>query len=283
MRFLFYYKEILTALNLKICYTICIKKQLIHYNANIVILTEVILRFKEDIIMKSTPHINQTAEIAETILLPGDPLRAKYIAENYLDNVTQFNSVRGALGFTGTYKGNDISVMGTGMGMPSMGIYSYELINVFGVKNLIRIGSCGSIQPEINIFDIIFGLATSTDSNFAFQFNLPGNYSACCSYALLAKAKNRADELGFKNHVGNILSSDVFYSDDTTINSKWKKMGIMAVEMEAAALYMHAARYGANALCMLTVSDNILTGESLNAQQRQEAFENMITTALSLA
>lgn len=233
--------------------------------------------------MKNTPHINQTAEIAETVLLPGDPLRAKYIADNFLDNVKQFNAVRGALGFTGVYNGKSISVMGTGMGMPSIGIYSYELINVFNVRNLIRIGSCGSIQPEIDIFDIIFGLAASTDSNFAFQYNLPGNFSACCSYELLSKAKAKADELGFKSHVGNILSSDIFYGDDDTINPRWQKMGIMAVEMEAAALYMTAARYKANALCMLTVSDNILTGESLSANDRLTAFGNMMKAALELA
>ncbi len=233
--------------------------------------------------MINTTHINQTAEITETVLMPGDPLRAKYIAENFLSNTKQFNSVRGALGFTGTYKGNDISVMGTGMGMPSVGIYSYELINVFNVKNLIRIGSCASLQPEVNIHDIIFAIAASTDSNFAFQFNLPGTYSACCSYELLSKAKNKADEFGFKSHVGNVLSSDVFYSADDTINSRWQKMGIMAIEMEAAALYMQAARYGANALCMLTVSDNILTGEALSAEERQTAFNDMVETALELA
>lgn len=233
--------------------------------------------------MKNTPHINQTAEIAETILLPGDPLRAKYIADTFLDNVKQFNAVRGALGFTGTYNGKDISVMGTGMGMPSMGIYSYELINVFNVKNLIRIGSCGSIQPEINLHDIIFAMSSSTDSNFAFQYNLPGNFSACCNFDLLLKAKQKADELGINNHIGNVLSSDVFYGDDETINSRWQKMGIMAVEMESAALYMTAARYKANALCMLTVSDNLITKEALSANDRLTAFENMMKVALALA
>lgn len=233
--------------------------------------------------MKSTPHISQTAEIAKTILLPGDPLRAEYIAENFFEDAKQFNSVRGALGFTGMYEGKEVSVMGTGMGMPSMGIYSYELINIFNVKNLIRIGSCGSIQPEIDIQDIVFAIAASTDSNFALQFDLPGSYSSCCSYELLSKAKTNADKMGFKNHVGNIVSSDAFYNDSDTINSRWQKMGIIAVEMEAAALYMQAARYGANALCMLTVSDNILTGESITAEQRLTSFENMIKTALSLA
>lgn len=233
--------------------------------------------------MNSTMHINQTADIAETILLPGDPLRAKFIAEKFLDDVKQFNAVRGALGYTGKYNGNYISVMGTGMGMPSMGIYSYELINVFGVQNLIRIGSCGSIQPEIDIHDIIFGLAASTDSNFSFQYDVPGSYSACCSYELLTKAKAKADELGYRNHVGNILSSDVFYGDDDTINSRWQKMGIMAIEMEAAALYMTAARFKAEALCMLTVSDNILTGELLSADERLTSFENMMKVALALA
>lgn len=233
--------------------------------------------------MKNTPHIEQTAEIAETILLPGDPLRAKLIADIFLDNVKQFNAVRGALGFTGTYNGKDISVMGTGMGMPSMGIYSYELINVFNVKNLIRIGSCGSIQPEVDIYDIVFAMTTSTDSNFAFQYNLPGNFSACCSFDLLSRAKQKADEIGVNSHIGNVLSSDVFYGDDETINSRWQKMGVMAVEMEAAALYMTAARYKANALCMLTVSDNLLTGKSISSEERLTSFKNMMKIALSLA
>lgn len=232
--------------------------------------------------MKNTPHINQTAEIAETILLPGDPLRAKFIAENFLEDTKQFNSIRNALGYTGTYNGKKISVMGTGMGMPSIAIYSYELINTFGVKNLIRIGSCGTIQENIDVYDIIFGLGTSTDSNFAHQFCLPGTFSPTASWELLEKAKKSADSLNIKVHIGNILSSDVFYSDNSEESTIWKKMGIMGVEMEAAALYMTAARYNANALCILTVSDNILTHKATTAKERETSFTNMINIALNM-
>lgn len=234
--------------------------------------------------MINTPHINQTAEIAETILLPGDPLRAKFIAETFFENTKQFNKVRGALGYTGTVNGKPISVLGTGMGIPSMGIYSHELINIFGVKNLIRIGSCGSIQENINLYDVIFAMSSSTNSNFASQFNLPGTFSASASWNLLEKAKKAADELNIKNlHIGNVLSADNFYTDDPDSNDKWKKMGTLGIEMESAALYMNAARYNANALCILTVSDNILTGEKTTVEEREKAFTNMIKIALKLA
>lgn len=232
--------------------------------------------------MKNTPHINQTNDIAETILLPGDPLRAKYIAENFLDNVKQFNNIRNAFGYTGFYKNHAVSVMGTGMGMPSMAIYSHELINVYGVKNLIRIGSCGTIQNNINLYEIIFGLGASTDSNFAHQFKLPGTFSATASWDLLEKAKKSADELKINVHIGNIVSSDVFYSDDIHEATIWQKMGILAIEMEAAALYMNAARYNANALCILTVSDNILTKQATSAEQREKSFTSMINIALNI-
>lgn len=232
--------------------------------------------------MKNTPHINQTNDIAETILLPGDPLRAKYIAENFLDNVKQFNNIRNAFGYTGFYKNHAVSVMGTGMGMPSMAIYSHELINEYGVKNLIRIGSCGTIQNNINLYEIIFGLGASTDSNFAHQFKLPGTFSATASWDLLEKAKKSADELKINVHIGNIVSSDVFYSDDIHEATIWQKMGILAIEMEAAALYMNAARYNANALCILTVSDNILTKQATSAEQREKSFTSMINIALNI-
>ncbi len=233
--------------------------------------------------MINTPHINQTAPIADTILLPGDPLRAKFIAENFLDNVKQFNSVRGALGFTGEYNKNTISVMGTGMGMPSIAIYSYELITKFNVKNLIRIGSCGAISEALNIYDIVFGLAASTDSNFANQYQLPGTFAPCCSYNLLEKAKNIADEKGIKVTIGNILSSDTFYSDFKNCSALWQKMGILAIEMEAAALYMNAARNNANALCILTVSDHIIKGEEISAERREKSFTKMMEIALNMS
>ena len=234
--------------------------------------------------MKNTPHINQTAEIAETILLPGDPLRAKFIAENFLESPQQFNSVRGALGFTGNYNGKKISVMGTGMGIPSIGIYSYELINVFGVKNLIRIGSCGALQDNINLYDIILAQGASTTSNFSYQFNLSGTYSPIASYNLLDKAKKIADKLEITNiHVGNVLTDDVFYCDDETANEKWAKMGILAIEMETAALYMTAARYNANALSILTVSDHIIKEQQTTSKERETAFTSMMNIALKMA
>lgn len=234
--------------------------------------------------MKNTPHINQTAEIAETILLPGDPLRAKFIAENFFENAVLFNNVRGALGYTGTVNGKKISVFGTGMGMPSMGIYSYELINVFGVKNLIRIGSCGSMQENVKIYDIVIGMSSSTNSNFGNQFGLPGTYSPTADWGLLEKAKQSADKLGIKNvHIGNILSDDNFYSDNPNTTELWKKMGVLAVEMESAALYMNAARYNAKALCILTVSDSLITHEQTTAKERETSFTNMINIALNLA
>ncbi len=230
--------------------------------------------------MKSTPHINPTAPIAESILLPGDPLRAQFIAENFLENAVQFNAVRNAFGYTGTYKGKQISVMGTGMGMPSIGIYSYELINFYNVKNLIRVGSCGAYSDNLNVYDVIIGMGASTNSNFQSQYGLPGNYAPICSFDLLKNAVSAADKLGIKVHVGNILSSDIFYDDNRQANDQWKKMGVLAVEMEAAALYMNAARCGANALCILTVSDHIYTHAETTAEERQKSFGDMMKIAL---
>lgn len=232
--------------------------------------------------MKNTPHINQTAEIAETILLPGDPLRAKFIAENYFKDTKQFNAVRNALGYTGTFKGKTISVMGTGMGMPSMGIYSYELINIFNVKNLIRIGTCGAIQTNIRLHDIIVALSTSTNSNFASQYNLPGTYSPTASWNLLKKIKDITDNMELNIHFGNVLSSDTFYNDDNTATRKWANLGVLAIEMETAALYMNAARDNANALALYTVSDNIITKEETTAEQREKSLTQMIELALEL-
>jgi purine-nucleoside phosphorylase len=234
--------------------------------------------------MIPTPHINVSKEgiIAETVLLPGDPLRAKYIAENYLDDAVQFNAVRNMFGYTGTYKGKKISVMGTGMGMPSIGIYSYELINFYKVKNLIRIGSCGSMQPDLKVHDIVIGLSASTNSNYAIQYGLPGTYAPTASYDLVKKAVDIADKKGIKVKVGNILSSDTFY-DASDSWRKWAKMGVLAVEMEAAALYMNAAFAGANALCILTVSDSLVNGEETTSEERQNSFTQMMELALELA
>lgn len=233
---------------------------------------------------KETPHIKPNGvEIAETILLPGDPLRAKFIAETYLDNPVQFNSVRNMLGYTGSYQGKKVSVMGTGMGMPSMSLYSWELIHVFGVKNLIRIGTCGAIQDQMNLYDIVLAMGASTDSRYVHQYDLPGEYSNIASFSLLEIAKKGADEKGFPVHVGNVLSSDIFYNADSTAIEKWRKMGILCVEMETAGLYMNAAYAGVNALTILTVSDHILRNEQTTPEERQNAFTQMMEIALGLA
>ncbi len=235
--------------------------------------------------MIPTPHIGvaERGVIAETVLLPGDPLRAKFIAETYLDDAVQFNTVRSMFGYTGTYRGKKVSVMGSGMGMPSIGIYSYELIHFYGVKNLIRIGSCGSLQSDVRIRDIVIGMAASTNSNFASQYGLPGTYAPAASWQLLRKAVDAADQRGIDVKVGNILSSDIFYDDDRDSWKQWAKMGVMAVEMEAAALYMNAARAEVNALCILTVSDSLVTHEATTAEERQKTFTKMMEIALELA
>ncbi|MFR5113394.1 purine-nucleoside phosphorylase [Turicibacter sanguinis] len=232
-----------------------------------------------------TPHIGCTEQgiIAETVLLPGDPLRAKYIADNFLEDVVQFNTVRNMFGYTGTYKGKKISVMGSGMGIPSIGIYSYELIHFYGVKNLIRIGSCGSLQEDVKIRDVIIGMGACTNSNYASQYNLPGTYAPIASYELLSKAIKVAAEKEIDVKVGNILSSDIFYDADADSWKKWAKMGVMGVEMEAAALYMNAAYAGVNALCILTVSDSLVTHEVTTAEERQNTFTKMMEIALELA
>ena len=231
-----------------------------------------------------TPHISceDNNMIAETVLLPGDPLRAKFIAETFLEDVVQFNAVRNMFGYTGTYKGKRISVMGSGMGIPSIGIYSYELIHFYGVKNLVRIGSCGSINEDIKVRDVIIGMGACTNSNYASQYNLPGTYAPIASWDLLSKAVDVAKEKGIDVKVGNILSSDIFYSADREGWKKWSAMGVMGVEMEAAALYMNAAYAGVNALCILTVSDSIVTGEETTAEERQNTFTEMMEIALEL-
>ena len=232
-----------------------------------------------------TPHIEaKPGDIAETILLPGDPLRAKFIAENFLQDAKQFNSVRNILGYTGTFNGKRVSVMGTGMGCPSIGIYSYELIHFYGCKNLIRIGTAGSFQKDVKIKELVFGMGACTTSNYVRQFGLPGDYSCICSYELLEKAVQSAKSKGFAYHVGNVLSSDMFYTPDFPPTGKtWADMGVMAVEMEAAALYSNAAAAGVNALCILTISDSLVTGEATTSQERQTTFTNMMQVALDLA
>jgi purine-nucleoside phosphorylase len=237
-----------------------------------------------------TPHIHATPEdFAKTVLMPGDPLRAKFIAENFLENARLINNVRGIQGYTGFYNGTRVSVMASGMGMPSIGIYSYELFNFFGVDNIIRVGSAGGMSEKVNVRDIIIAQGACTDSNYAHTFNLPGTFSAIADFELLKTAVDKADELNLKYAVGNVLSSDIFYndlsdvSDNMTPTALWGKMGVLGVEMEAAALYMNAARSGKNALAILTVSDHLLTGESLSAEDRQNSFTDMMTLSLETA
>lgn len=232
----------------------------------------------------STPHIAPNgAPIAETILLPGDPLRAKFIAETYLEDAVQFNSVRNAFGFTGTYRGREVSVMGTGMGIPSISLYAWELIHVFGCKNLIRIGSCGSMRKDIDLYDIVVAQAASTDSNFLSQYNLPGTFAPTASFRLLDAFHAQARDKSVQPHFGNVLSSDVFYGADETAIDRWASMGVLAVEMETAGLYAVAAAAGVDALGVFTVSDNIVTGEKTTPEQRQTAFTQMMELALPLA
>lgn len=233
---------------------------------------------------KNTPHINpRGVDIAETILMPGDPLRAKFIAETYLEDVVQFNEVRNMFGFTGTYQDNPVSVMGSGMGMPSIGIYSYELINFFEAKKVIRVGSIGALQKDIDLYEVIVGASASTDSNFLSQYNLPGIYAPTASWKLLKGVVDEAERQQVKVHVGNVLSSDVFYNADNTVNERWARMGVLGVEMESAALYSIAAYAGVDALGIFTTSDNIITGAQASSEERQNAFTQMMELALPLA
>ncbi len=231
-----------------------------------------------------TPHIDAKPEdFAKTVLMPGDPLRAKFIAETFLTDAKLVNNVRGVQGYTGLYKGHRVSVMASGMGMPSMGIYSWELYNIFGVENIIRIGSTGSLSEKVKVRDIVFGMGACTNSAYGEQFGLRGNFAPIASYEMLREAVHQAEVLGACYHVGNILSSDTFYDDDPNANDKWINMGVMAVEMEAAALYMNAARSGKRALAMCTVSDHILTGEATTAKERETSFTQMMEIALNTA
>lgn len=231
-----------------------------------------------------TAHNSAKAgDFAKTALMPGDPLRAKYIAETYLENPRQVNAVRNMFGYTGTYKGKEISVMGGGMGMPSIGIYSYELFNFYDVDQVIRIGSAGAFQDNIKLMDVVISMGACTDSNYAYQYGLPGTFAPIADYELLNRAVETAKRQGTNVVVGNVLSSDVFYNAMSNVNDLWRDMGVLAVEMEAAALYMNAAKAGKKALCMLTISDHLYTGESLSAEDRQLGFGKMMEIALELA
>ena len=228
------------------------------------------------------PHIGaKKGEIAETVIMAGDPLRAKLMAERFLENPVQFNNVRGMLGYTGTYKGKRVSVMGHGMGMPSIGIYTYELYNFYGVKTIIRVGSAGSINKELHIGDLAIAMGACTNSNYADQYEMPGTYAPIADFSLIRAAVEACEKFGYNYKVGNVLSSDVFYGENPH-NDKWINMGVMAVEMEIAALYMNAARSGNRALGICTISDNILTGEATTAEERQNNFTHMMDVAFSL-
>lgn len=233
---------------------------------------------------KGTPHIQPNGvKIAKTVLMPGDPLRAKYIADNFLENVEQFNDVRNMFGYTGTYKGKEVSVMGSGMGIPSIGIYSYELYNFFDVDTIIRIGSCGALQENVNLYDVIIAQAASTNSNYVDQYNIPGHFAPIADFELVTKAKNVADQIGATTHVGNVLSSDTFYNADPKFNDAWKKMGILGIEMESAGLYLNAIHAGKKALGIFTVSDHILRDEATTPEERQNSFTQMMEIALEIA
>ena len=230
-----------------------------------------------------TPHIGaQYGEIADRVIMAGDPLRAKFMAENFLENPVQYNNVRGMLGYTGTYKGKRVSVQGHGMGIPSIGIYSYELFNFYDVKRIIRCGSAGAFDPELKLGDVVFGMGSCTDSNYGAQFNLPGTFAPIADFELLRAAAAKAEELGIDYKAGNILASDVFYGDDAESWKQWQKMGVLAVEMEASALYMNAARSGNEALCICTISDSLVTHEETTAEQREKTFTDMMEIAFDI-
>ena len=229
-----------------------------------------------------TPHIGaQYGDIAETVIMAGDPLRVKIMAEKYLDNPVLFNQVRGMLGYTGTYKGKRVSVMGHGMGMASIGIYTYELYNFYGVKTIIRVGSAGSIHNDLHIGDLAIAMGACTNSNYASQYELAGTYAPIADFGLLRAAVESCEQLGYNYKVGNVLSSDIFYNENSHTD-RWIKMGVLAVEMEIAALYMNAARSGNRALGICTISDHILTGEETTAEERQNNFTHMMDVAFSL-
>lgn len=231
----------------------------------------------------STPHNNaKPGQIAKTVLMPGDPLRAKFIAENYLEDAVLVNDVRGMFAYTGTYKNKTITIMASGMGMPSMGIYSYELFDVYNVENIIRIGTAGGVSEKVGLRDVVLALASCTNSSYADQFRMPCRPVAAASYELLKKADAAAEKLGIRVRVGTLLCTDTFYDESGTL-ADWRKFGVLATEMESAALYYNAARLGKNALCICTVSDLPLTGESCSPEERQTTFNDMMKIALETA
>ncbi len=232
----------------------------------------------------STPHIAAApSDIAKTVLMPGDPKRSRYIAENFLTDAFLFNDLRGVQGYTGLYRGERVSVMASGMGMPSMGIYSYELFRFFEVERILRIGTAGGMVPAVAVRDLVLGMGACTDSDFAAQYRLPGSFAPIASFSLLKTAVALAEQRGWRAHVGNLLSSDLYYGEDTTANERWTRFGVLAVEMEAAALYLNAARLGKQALAICTVSNHLLTGEEMSAAEREQNLNEMITLALEVA
>ena len=229
-----------------------------------------------------TPHIGaQYGEIAKSVIMAGDPLRAKLMAERYLENAVQVNNVRGMLAFTGEYKGKKVTVMGHGMGIPSIGIYTYELYNFYDVDTIIRVGSAGSLHKDLHLGDIVVAQGSCHNSNYGIQFELPGVYAPIADFDLCRKAAESAEKFGYRYRVGNVFSSDSFYTENAH-NDKWINMGVLCVEMEAPALYMNAARAGKKALVMITMSDNIVTGEAMSAEQRQTSFTNMMDVAFDI-
>lgn len=228
-----------------------------------------------------TPHNEaKRGDIKDTVLMPGDPLRAKYIAENFLTDVKQFNAVRNMFGYSGKYKGKELSVMGSGMGIPSIGIYAHELYEQYDVKNIIRVGSCGAYSKDLKLFDLVIAMGASSDSNFAHQFNLPGTISAICDFDLLRKAVTSAEKLDMNVRVGNVFSSDIFYNNNEDEWKRWEELGILAVEMECYGLYLTAQKLGKKALTILTVSDSFHLKEQTTPKEREKSFNDMILMAL---
>ena len=232
----------------------------------------------------ATPHISaEKGAFAPTVLMPGDPLRSKFIAENYLENAQLVNNVRGVQGYTGTYHGVPVSVMASGMGIPSIGIYSYELYNFYGVENILRVGSAGAMSEKLHVRDIVLGQGACTNSNYACQFGVQGTFAPIADFTLLRTAADIAEERKLPYAVGNLFSADIFYNDDPNVTPNWQKLGALAVEMEAAGLYMNAARLGKRALAICTISDHLLTGEATTAEERQTTFRDMMELALEVA
>lgn len=228
-----------------------------------------------------TPHNEaKRGDIKDTVLMPGDPLRAKYIAENFFTDVKQFNAVRNMFGYSGKYKGKELSVMGSGMGIPSIGIYAHELYEQYDVKNIIRVGSCGAYSKDLKLFDLVLAMGASSDSNFAHQFNLPGTISAICDFDLLRKAVTSAEKLDMNVRVGNVFSSDIFYNNNEDEWKRWEELGILAVEMECYGLYLTAQKLGKKALGILTVSDSFHLTEQTTPKEREKSFNDMILVAL---